>query len=124
MSRLTIATGVALFLTCCYATAQQAQLQYPDIVGAAQRGYEQGQSNRMREIQIQQAQQALQQQQAYQAQEQQAQQEQQELRRLTGALLAAQTDDEKWAALNKMAAIDPSLAVQYMEALHLNQPKQ
>ena len=116
---------VLALLACslCSAAAAQTQLQFPDISGAAQRGYEQGQANRMRRIQMQQAQQDLQQQQAYQAQQEQEAQDQQELKRLAGVLLSAQTDDERWAALNQMAALDPALAVQYMQAMHLDKAK-
>lgn len=111
-----------LALACGCLEAQQVQLQHPDIVGAAQRGYAAGQAARMRNIEIQQAQEALRQQQAFQAQQEQEQQQQQELKRLAGTLLMAQTDDERWDALNKMAAIDPALAVQYMQALHMDRP--
>ncbi|MDN4481859.1 hypothetical protein [Demequina muriae] len=114
--------AAAMLLTCSRLFAQQVQLQHPDIVGSFQRGYAEGQAARMRNIEIQQAQEALRQQQAFQAQQEQEQQQQQEVKRLAGVLLLAQTDDERWAALNKMAAIDPALAVQYMQALHMDQP--
>lgn len=115
-----VMAGACLVLCISAANAQQVQPQYPDIVGAMQRGYEQGQAQRMREIQIQQAQQELEQQRQYEAQQAQAVADQEQLRHLSSELMAATNDKDRWDILTKIAAIDPSLAASYASALKMD----